>query len=300
MTARTPQRINGRRIIVSKAGRSAHVRNELLAAHAAFDAHTSAAMLFQPTAAAALAAAETQLGKPYCLAGCRCAAGCGCRDCSGEVIYGINQAGVSFPCTSSFAIAQFCSDHGTLISTEEGIHTAGAIGVRNPWGDPNFNGSNGHVWYAKGDGQTTVEEGGRRTGCYRGSVFTKSPHGELVIYMRFPGLLYGPQATNSETDMILQVKKNGDPKPSMIQGRHCQHGLSDDRMYVVETNGASVAGDQRVDGDPAGMRRWYPKGANGQPFLGAGQHYIGIAQRANRTGIIVTRNDGAEASADYT
>lgn len=290
----TPQLIGGRRFIVRPSKRRAALADEVAAAHAALDTHR---LLMgarpQPTAAAALAAAETQLGKPYCLAGCRCSPDCPCRDCSGEVVFGVNAAGLAFPCTSSFAIAAYCRQHGDLIPMEEAIHTPGAVGVRNPWGTPSVNGANGHVWYCKGDGQTTVEEGGHSTGCYRGSVFDKSPNGELVVWMRFSGLAYAPARLKGDGEMILQTKANGDLKPSPVKGRHAGHFVSADGTFVIGVNGGSVSDDQGEEGEGHLVRHWYPMA------VGPGQ-FLSIARRANNTGLVATRNDGAEVIGDYS
>jgi hypothetical protein len=294
----TPQRINGKRFTIFPTNRRKNVAAEVAAAHAALEDHHARAALapffVQPTAAAALAAGETQLGLPYGITACRCSLGyCSRRDCSGEVIFAVNSAGLAFPCTSSFAIAQFGRDHDDLISMDEAIHTPGAVGVRNPWGDPNFNGSNGHVWLCKGDGKTTVEEGGHATGCYRGSVFTKSPHGELVVWMRFPGLLYVPERVRGDGEMILQTHADGTLKPSTVKGRHAGHQLTPDGTGVLGLNGGSVDHDQKATQFGPTARLWVPFA------IGPGQS-MGISRRANNTGLIAQRSDGVEASIDYS
>lgn len=293
--ARTPQPIGGQRFVLSKKRRRVHVADEVAAAHAALETHQLLkGALAQPTAARALAAAQTQLGLPYGITGCRCSLGyCPRRDCSGEVIFGVNSAGLAFPCTSSFAIAQYCRDHDDLISMDEAIHLPGSVGVRNPWGDPSFNGANGHVWFNEGDGLHTCEEGGRATGCYRGSVFTKSPHGELVVWMRFSGLAYSPQRHVGDGEMILQTEPNGTLKPSTVKGRHAGHMLTPDGTAVLGMNGGSVKGDQKAEQFGPGVRLWSP-----MP-VGAGQS-LSIARRQNNTGLIATRSDGVEIGQDYS
>lgn len=297
----TPQAIGGKRFIVRKAKRLEHVAFEVAAAHAALETH---GMIFgaalQPTARAALAAAETQLGKPYCLAGCRCSPECSCRDCSGEVIYGVNQAGLAFPCTSSFAIAQYCADRNDLISMDEAIHTPGAVGVRNPWGTPSVNGANGHVWYCKGDGKTTVEEGGHSTGCYRGSVFDKN-NGQLIVWMRFSGLAYVPDFQLREQDMIIQrVDGKGKPKKGNPPSRKPVVGVADDGLSIVEFNGASTAGDIHVSGDPATTRRWFPRDGAGGDALAGGHHWRGVAPHALDGQYEAIRDDGATFTGSFS
>lgn len=294
----TPQRVNGKRFTLFPSNRRAGVEAEVAAAHAALDDHhtriLTAAAPILPTARAALAAARTQLGLPYGITGCRCSLGyCSRRDCSGEVIFGVNSAGLAFPCTSSFAIAQYCRDHGDLISMEEAIWTPGSVGVRNPWGDPSFNGANGHVWFNQGDGKKTIEEGGHATGCYEGSVFTKSPHGELVVWMRFSGLLYVMQQRRGDSEMILQTKPDGSLKPSPIKGRHAGHFVSADGTTVIGVNGGSIDGDASAENEGHLVRHWTP-----MP-VGPGQ-YISIARRQNNTGLLATRNDGVEIAGTYS
>lgn len=299
---RTPQAIGGKRFIVLPSRRRAALADEVAAAHAALETHQLLmAAMPQPTAAAALAAGETQLGKPYCLAGCRCSPQCSCRDCSGEVIYGVNAAGLAFPCTSSFAIAAFCSDHGTIIPMEQAIHTPGAIGVRNPWGTPSVNGANGHVWYSRGNGKETVEEGGRRTGCYIGSVFDKSPHGELVIWALFPGLSYSTTFSQRDDTMIIQrIDGKGKPKQGNPAGRKPVIGVWDDGLSIGEWNGASTNGDIHVAGDPPNVRRWFPRDGAGHDALAGGHKWRGVAPHAQDDAYEAVRDDGATFTGQFS
>lgn len=302
--SRTPQLIGGRRFTVRPSKRRAALADEVAAAHAALETHQLLmGAMPQPTAAAALAAAETQLGLPYGLDGCRCSLGyCPHRDCSGEVIFGVNSAGLAFPCTSSFAIAAFCSDHGTLIPMAEAIVTPGAIGVRNPWGTPSVNGANGHVWYCKGDGKSTVEEGGRSTGCYRGSVFDKSPHGELVVWAKFPGLSYSTFsfAQRDDTMIIQRIDGKGKPKKGNPAGRKPVVGVADDGLSIVEYNGASTAGDIHVGGDPTTVRRWFPRDGAGHDALAGGHRWRGVAPHATDDAYEAVRDDGATFTGQFS
>src|SRR5690348_798824 len=117
-----------------------------------------------------VASAETCLGKPYNAAiGCRCSINCPAQDCSGLVCGCYTQITGQNICTSSFGLATWGLQAGTLISEGQAINTPGALGIENAWGTSNgFLGSNGHVVIMKGDGQTTVEEMGHAYGCVRG------------------------------------------------------------------------------------------------------------------------------------
>lgn len=264
---RTPQRIGGRRFVLLKSSRTKAIDAEVASlhlTHVARQANVMRAAVAPPSNLAVLAAAESQLGKPYCLSGCRCAPGCSCRDCSGEVIYSVNAAGLNpqYPCVSSFSIAVFCRDHGTIVDMDYAIATAACVGVRNPWGDPNFNGSNGHTWLTKGDRAKTVEEGGHATGCYEGSVFGRD-HGYPLIWARFPGIAYDAAVTGHTGEPMLFLDKVNSPAGP---NRHRSASVTPDGIILLG-NGAKVHGSGgrgNLNGVP-----FIKPPALGAPFMGA-------------------------------
>ncbi len=136
----------------------------------------------------ALNFAHSILGKPYSISSCRCSLSCWALDCSGLICASVNAAGLSFPCTSSFGIADVVAHYGTQISENEAINTPGAIGIENPFGGANFNGSNGHIVFFDGNGQTTTEEMGHAYGCCHGRATGRG----FSMWAHFPGLNYGP------------------------------------------------------------------------------------------------------------
>lgn len=94
--------------------------------------------------------------------------------------------------------------------------------------------------------------------------------------------------------MILQQRAGSPP------GRKCGVGVSDDGTYIEGWNGANIRGDQHNAGDPPNLRRWYPKASDGKTlFLGAGQHYKGIAAHLDGSGVTAFRNDGASVDGDW-
>lgn len=142
-----------------------------------------------PKAADVLRSAESQLGMPYRVTSCRCSKGCFARDCSGEVVFSCNDNGMNVPCTSSFGLARWGRDAGTLISYEQAAVTPAALAIRNGFGSPNGpNGSNGHVVFCKGDGVSTVEAMGTAYGIVRGRLAGRG----FETYMLIPGVDYTP------------------------------------------------------------------------------------------------------------
>lgn len=289
------QRIGGRRLIISKSARQTAVAGEAVSAHLHI-ADLRASALGLPRAVDALAAAETQLGKGYALYGCRCEEVCGKRDCSGLIYYGINHVSGTHLCGSSFGLAQVGSQAGTLITEEEAIWTPAALGIRCGFCSPNAIGSNGHVVYMKGDGRSTVEEGGHATGCYRGQATGRG----FDTWMLYPGLDYSLRA-KQETDMIIQrLDGKGKPKAGKPAGRKPVVGVSEDGLFVAEWNGASISGDLHKDGDPANLRRWYPRGADGHDALTGGFYWQGVAPHADDRGITAVRSDGATFAGNFS
>lgn len=265
------QRLDDRRFILRKKQRKAAVAFHIEAGrlHIITARQVFGAML--PRAADALRAAETQEGLPYGLWGCRCSPfPCGARDCSGLIYYGINVVTRSNLCGSSFGLAGIAREHNTIVDKQTALHTPGAIGIRNPWGDPNANGSNGHTWYCKGDGVHSVEEGGHATGCYEGQA-DKDNTGEC-IYIFWPGFDYTTQARR-ELDMIIQtvhIAPNGTAVParySKTNGQMEYWIITPDGKHLIGYNGASMDNDSEVG--KTGVRQWAPQAIGGATILSA-------------------------------
>lgn len=226
-----------------------------------------------PTAADVLAAARTQLGKPYCLASCRCDV-CGCRDCSGEICYALNQAGYPHVCTSSFGFAEIGRQAGTIIPKEQALATPAAIGIRCPFCDPNRNGSNGHVWFCVGDGVHSVEEGGHSTGCYEGNADKPGD----VIYMLIPGVLYVPKITAEATMFVQQWHynpTNGSKTRPVDDPQACVF-VSSDGHAIQTAFGASIANDQPIDPHDRSKGTLWTSPADPLP---AGVVFVAVAYR---------------------
>lgn len=245
----TPQRLDGRRRHLTQSARRRAVAREVTKHKAALEYPN---WLKEPTNHEVIAAAETQLGKPYCLRSCRCTT-CPCRDCSGEICYALQQAGYPPICTSSFGFAQMCDDAGLIIPKAQALVTPAAIGIRCPFCDPNHNGSNGHIWFCKGNGsgpETSVEEGGHRTGCYRGDADKPGD----VIYALIPGVLYVPKFT-TEATMFTQQHHYAPLRP--VEDPAAIVYVSDDGLAIECDHSASIDEDQAVDHrKPQGRRRW--------------------------------------------
>lgn len=297
----TPQRINGRRRHLTREARRRAVRVEVAAHKRVVAAHVAAGFP-QPTNHQVLAAAATQLGKPYCLAGCRCQEpgnACGCRDCSGEICFACNEANrlLGNPtriCTSSFGFAQVGRDAGRIIPKAQALLTPGAIGIRCPFCDPNGNGSNGHVWFCKGNGggpKTSIEEGGHATGCYEGDADKPGD----VIYVLLSNVLYVPQFTTEATMFTQQhhYDDHGNKRP--VEDPAAIVYVSDDGLAVECDHSASIDEDQPVDHTkPRGRRRWT---APHNPLPG-GVRFVSVAFRAGDS--LDSRDGGVARCSDGT
>lgn len=276
---RTPQRLNGKRVTFGARNRRIAVGSELATHRVILQAHLAAGVL--PRAADLVTIAEQDLGKPYALSGCRCSPGsCYARDCSGEVYRSLNVLMGTNLCGSSFSLAAIARDYGTEIPEQEAIWTPGAIGIRCPFCDPNFNGSNGHVVIFVGDGETTVEEGGHATGCYHGHATGRG----FSLWMQYPGLDYSAvSSVAGEIDMFAQTHHYG-PHGEIIgpttlpKGYEAEYPIvrvADDGSCIEAKFGASIDSDQPADvNHPMVLRRWYPA----RP-LPAGARFTGVAFR---------------------
>lgn len=235
----TPQLINGKRRHLTRRGARRSVHAEV----ARHESVLSLAADMQVTNTAVLQAARSQLGKPYCLAGCRCDT-CPCRDCSGEICYALNTAGYPHVCTSSFGFAELGRRAGTIIPKDQALHTVAAIGIRCPFCDPNRNGSNGHVWFCSGNGVSSVEEGGHSTGCYEGHADKPGD----VIYMLIPGVLYTPKFTTEATMFVQQAHYDTDGKVTRaVDDPGAIVFVSQDGRAIQTAFGASIFADQPID-----------------------------------------------------
>jgi hypothetical protein len=197
---RTPQQIGDRRLTFGKANRRAHIARQVKQATVHMQTWAAAAPN-QPSGKQIVAAAASYLGYPYCAYGCRCDLSCWCHDCSGLVCVCMQRVGLPYICTSSFGFADILSQHGLVIPREQALHTPGSIAIRNPFGDSNSNGSNGHIVILVGDGtDATIEEKGTRWGCVRDH---ESGRG-FSLYGKLPGVNHSVTPA-PETEVIEPV-----------------------------------------------------------------------------------------------
>lgn len=290
--ARTPQRLGGQRFVLLPKKRAALIAIQVAEHHATLRVHAALGLTL-PTAASVMVFAKSQLGKRYCLYGCRCTE-CVCRDCSGEICYSLNKANEALGnstrvCTSSFGFAQVARDQGRIIPKAVALITAGAIGIRNPFGGSNSTGSNGHIWFCEGDGVHSIEEGGHATGCYRG-LADKSGD---VIYAYTPGVDFAPVIKYKEREMVIL------PGAGSPTGRRRAAQVETGGQFVNMWNGAKVIGtDGHRDGDLPNLRRWYPKDGNGVPVASPDNPLTGVSRdMADASLLIVMREDGATYTA---
>lgn len=299
--ARTPQRLGRGPVVVRVSERRKHVARQVSAATAHVSRVTSTRTAL-PKASDALKWAIGELGLGYAITGCRCSPGyCYKRDCSGLIYGGINAAtpGEDDLCGSSFSLAEVGREHGTIIPKESALWIPGAIGIRCPFCDPNFNGSNGHTWWCEGNGVNSIEEGGRRTGCYRGQADKPGD----VIYMLWPGFDHSQaEPTVEEIHMFVQThhytpagaKSRPTDSPDSIVA------VSADGRSIECRNDASIAEDQPVDPRfPKVHRIWTPglAGSKAKP-LPDGVAIVGLAYRApdaqdGRPGGVCLCSDGS-------
>lgn len=279
---RHPQQVGPGRWTFGARRRAHHLQQQVVRAHAALDVHAVRFAAAQPpTEAAALAAAHQALGKPYRVSGCRCSFSCSAQDCSGLICAAVNQVGVVFPCTSSFAIAIVCRQRGTLISEEQAIWTPGAIGIRGPHGGEGPsngpNGTNGHIVFFEGDGKTTTEEMGRRYGCCHGQATGRG----FVRWAHFPGLSSAVPvpARSKEHDVIVQTHHYNDDgsinRPtSPPDTKVATISVAANGSCLEARFDASIDNDHKIDGNVTLLRTWVPQGG-----LGAGITIVGVAER---------------------
>lgn len=237
-------------------------------------------------AAAVLAQAETQLGKPYRVTGCRCEQSCYAHDCSGLIVSSTNAAaGFNLlPCTSSFGLARLGRDAGLLISEAKALVTPAALLIRNGFGSPNGpNGSNGHVVFSKGDGHSTVEAMGTRYGIVRGPAQGRG----FETFMLIPGVDYSTEPPWKVQPMFapaLDVRAVlNDP------GKGAWLGVSDGTVYYSGPSNSVVVGGMTKDPEDAAAfkgrtlaklnARKRANGDNGYEIVATtGEKYIPSAQ----------------------
>lgn len=281
---RTPQGIGGKRFIFDVQKRRNLVTVEAADHRAAirFAAQVGAG---QPRAANVLATAETQLGLRYAISGCRCSPSpCYARDCSGLICFALNsQPGWPYICTSSFSFAEMGRAAGTLVDEQTAIHTPGAVGIRCGFCDPNFNGSNGHIVFFKGDGQTTVEEGGHATGCYRGQAQGRG----FDAWMLIPGVDYSTSQGSEEEPMLFLDRKHPSAKANRTRSASVQ---PDGTIWLG--NGANLK-----DAQP----QWVNNIRTVIPPSG-GAKYAGAWGKGDQTGFVIqfVQGDGSFADFNYT
>lgn len=113
------------------------------------------------------------------------------HDCSGYMVWAMNQLGLYMPCSTSFVMAQQGYAYGMQIGYEEARRTkavwciSGPNGGRGP--SRRVNGSDGHVACSAGDG-TTREARGRAYGVYVGSFDGRG----WDAFFKIPGIDYRP------------------------------------------------------------------------------------------------------------
>lgn len=220
---RTPQQITpGQRRTWGKVSRAKEIRrqaDQLIVAHSAHAERLNAMGLQAPSGLDLVAAAETMLGKPYRITGCRCEQGCCCEDCSGLYCQANNMVGLPHICTTSFALAISAREEGRIVSFDEAIHTPGMLLIRGPHnGEGPANGprgSNGHIVICKGDGATTVEAMGTAYGIVRGSVFRRGFDDPTTGRpCRAAGIDYSVPVPKEEPVLFLDKVHHGKPSRS--------------------------------------------------------------------------------------
>lgn len=287
----TPQRTPG----FTRLGRRLRARRDGRAHLARFQAHYSSVAVL-PRSADFLAAANAQEGKPYNAAiGCRCLDSCPEQDCSGLVSGAINAVAMplGYPevCTSSFGFAQMCRAAGRLISEEQAIWTPGAVGIENPFGSSNGAlGTNGHIVIMEGDGKTTIEEMGTRSGCCHGPATGRG----FGAWALLPQLDYTPPTpVQREREMLVQTHHyNADGSVNRPTnppaGQISVVAIAADGSCLQALWDASIVNDQPIVGTE--VRHWTPGGVplpKGVTIVGLADVVIGA-----HPGGYVLRSDG--------
>ncbi len=152
----------------------------------------------------------------------RCGGRYGQHDCSGYMVWAMNQLGLYMPCSTSFVMADLGYRNGMQISYEEARKTkavwciSGPNGGRGP--SQRAMGSDGHIACGVGDG-TTREARGRAYGVYIGNFENRG----WDAYFKIPGIDYSPppppKPKEEEEDMIIAApaRQQRDPaRPACV------------------------------------------------------------------------------------
>lgn len=251
---RTPQRIGGRRFVLTQKRRTALIAAEV----------TGHAQSFTLTAAASLKVTPGQyvdklaehLGYQYGFWD-RCGGSHHQHDCSGYMCWGGNMVGLNFGCTSSFALAIRCHQLGLGISFDEAQQTAGTWAFRGANEGQTSggarNGSDGHIVCSDGRGGT-LEAMGHAYGVRRGRFdYTR----KFTYFAKVPGLTY---IVAPEDQVSLFVCPNKPVKGDQIPHAEFRPaGFDPDypNGVILLRNGASVNNDLPLS---AGVRFIVPTG----------------------------------------
>lgn len=230
---------------------------------------------------------RSQVGKRYCNEGpWRCTMQFECADCSGFDCWGLNELGIAYPCSNTDLMAYDLRRKGLLVSAAYARATPGCWAIR-------LSGSHHMVTTDFVPGKVVEAAShalGIRIGNFDGrgfGVFGKPPG--LVFPGGGGGGPIGAYDSDEELHMIVQ------PKASKVDGRLCVARLNVAAGCVELLNGAAIAYDEPVAGDPL-MRRWFiGRDAHHKPPFKPGGHPIGVAEvrdgLGRSVGVCVTMSD---------
>ena len=205
-------------------------------------------------------------------------------DCSGLQCWALNHVGVGFPCSNSFAMAQYGHQHGLGISREKAATTPGTwfvIGANE--GQTDFN-NHGHIGLLVGDGVHTIEARGHIAGV---GVFTLSSLGWIDYFMYAPGINYKtdaipptvtPKRWRGEGEMIPLPQSH----TSGTRGAFAVADFTHNRIQLI--GGGRLAGDQPDPHGHPGMKYWIPPAkawVPGMQLVGIGDGRLDAGEREN-------------------
>ncbi len=177
------------------------------------------------------------------------------HDCSGYMVWAMNQLGLYMPCSTSFTMAQQGYANGLQIGYEEARKTKGVWCISGPNGgrgpSRKANGSDGHIACGVGDG-TTREARGRAYGCTIGPFDGRG----WDAYFKIPGLDYTPPPPpkpKEYEDMIIQAPARQQRDPA----RPACATLDIPNKKVNLLNGARVQQSSLTINYPGEIRGWF-------------------------------------------